>query len=102
MLQEERNQVIKDFRDGKSRVLLTTGLLARGFDVQQVSLVINFDLPMDKENYIHCTGRSGRFGRKGVAINLVTDREYAHLREIEQYYNTKIEELPNNLKDLLM
>jgi translation initiation factor 4A len=100
--QDERNQVIKDFRDGKTRVLLTTGLLARGFDVQQVSLVINFDLPQDKENYIHCTGRSGRFGRKGIAINLVTNREYSYLREIETYYKTKIEELPDNLKDLLM
>ena len=100
--QDERNQVIKDFREGKTRVLLTTGLLARGFDVQQVSLVINFDLPQDKENYIHCTGRSGRFGRKGIAINLVTNREYSYLREIETYYKTKIEELPDNLKDLLM
>ena len=99
--QDERNQVIKDFREGKTRVLLTTGLLARGFDVQQVSLVINFDLPQDKENYIHCTGRSGRFGRKGIAINLVTNREYSYLREIETYYKTKIEELPDNLKDLL-
>ena len=100
--QDERNQVIKDFREGKTRVLLTTGLLARGFDVQQVSLVINFDLPQDKENYIHCTGRSGRFGRKGIAINLVTNKEYSYLREIETYYKTKIEELPDNLKDLLV
>jgi translation initiation factor 4A len=99
--QDERNKVIKDFREGKTRVLLTTGLLARGFDVQQVSLVINFDLPQDKENYIHCTGRSGRFGRKGIAINLVTNQEYSYLREIETYYKTKIEELPDNLKDLL-
>jgi translation initiation factor 4A len=100
--QDERNQVIKDFREGKTRVLLTTGLLARGFDVQQVSLVINFDLPQDKENYIHCTGRSGRFGRKGIAINLVTNKEYSYLREIETYYKTKIVELPDNLKDLIM
>ena len=61
---------MKEFRSGSSRVLITTDLLARGIDVQQVSLVINYDLPTNRENYIHRIGRSGRFGRKGVAINV--------------------------------
>ena len=97
MPQEDRNTVIKNFRNGSARVLITTGLLARGFDVQQVSLVINFDLPKDKENYVHAAGRCGRFGRKGVVINLVTEEEYKYLQEIEKFYGTQIEEMPTDI-----
>jgi translation initiation factor 4A len=100
MLQEDRNTVIKSFRNGSSRVLITTGLLSRGFDVQQVSLVINFDMPKDKENYIHQVGRTSRFGRKGVAINLVTEEEYKYLKEIEKFYGTQVEELPSDISKL--
>jgi translation initiation factor 4A len=101
MQQEDRDKVIKSFRSGTTRVLLTTGLLARGFDVQQVSLVINFDLPRDKESYIHSSGRCGRWGRKGCVINLVTEQEYENMKEIEKFYNTQIEELPLNIADYL-
>jgi translation initiation factor 4A len=101
MQQEDRDKVIKSFRGGTTRVLLTTGLLARGFDVQQVSLVINFDLPRDKESYIHASGRCGRWGRKGCVINLVTAQEYENMKEIEKFYNTQIEELPLNIADYL-
>lgn len=101
MSQEERNESIEKFRSGTTRVLLSTGLLSRGFDVQQVSLVINFDLPIHKESYIHSSGRCGRWGRKGCVINLVTEREYGRLQEIEKYYNTKIEELPMNIAEYL-
>ena len=66
------DEIVKEFRSGSSRVLIATDLLARGIDVQQVSLVINYDLPANRENYIHRIGRGGRFGRKGVAINFVT------------------------------
>ena len=97
MKQEERNEVIKNFRSGGSRVLITTGLLARGFDVQQVSLVINFDLPRDRETYVHQSGRCGRMGKKGVLINFITEEEYKYLKEIEVFYNTQIEELPENI-----
>jgi translation initiation factor 4A len=69
----ERELIMKEFRSGSTRVLITTDLLARGIDVQQVSLVINYDLPTNRENYIHRIGRSGRFGRKGVAINFITE-----------------------------
>eukprot|EP00951_Prasinocladus_malaysianus_P047586 scaffold651137_cov53-Prasinocladus_malaysianus.AAC.1 len=72
MDQNTRDVIMREFRSGSSRVLITTDLLARGIDVQQVSLVINFDLPSEPENYLHRIGRSGRFGRKGVAINFVT------------------------------
>lgn len=75
---------MKEFRTGSTRVLITTDLLARGIDVQQVSLVINYDLPTNRENYIHRIGRGGRFGRKGVAINFVTNNDVAMLRDIER------------------
>merc|ERR1711907_337739 len=70
--QKDRDLIMREFRSGSSRVLISTDLLARGIDVQQVSLVINFDLPGNMENYLHRIGRSGRFGRKGAAISFVT------------------------------
>eukprot|EP01091_Cochliopodium_minus_P009494 TRINITY_DN2347_c0_g1_i1.p1 TRINITY_DN2347_c0_g1~~TRINITY_DN2347_c0_g1_i1.p1 ORF type:complete len:386 (+),score=115.60 TRINITY_DN2347_c0_g1_i1:127-1284(+) len=93
----ERREIIKAFREGKSRVLITTDLLARGIDVQHVSIVINYDLPKSKENYLHRIGRSGRFGRKGLAINFVTNKDVNTLHEIEKFYNTQIEEMPSKL-----
>jgi len=100
MPQQERELIMKEFRSGSTRVLITTDLLARGIDVQQVSLVINYDLPLNRENYIHRIGRSGRFGRKGTAINFVTDEDEPILREIEQFYNTKIDELPMDVAEI--
>lgn len=99
--QQERDVILNEFRTGSSRVLITTDLLARGIDVQQVSLVINYDLPRNLENYIHRIGRSGRFGRKGVAINFVTQEDIRALRELEQFYNTQIEEMPAHVADLI-
>ena len=101
MDQCERDIIMREFRSGSSRVLITTDLLARGIDVQQVSLVINFDLPTNRENYIHRIGRSGRFGRKGVAINFLTEGDVRYLRDIEQFYNTEITEMPMNVADLI-
>eukprot|EP00593_Proboscia_inermis_P006585 CAMPEP_0171322320 /NCGR_PEP_ID=MMETSP0816-20121228/114868_1 /TAXON_ID=420281 /ORGANISM="Proboscia inermis, Strain CCAP1064/1" /LENGTH=454 /DNA_ID=CAMNT_0011820769 /DNA_START=408 /DNA_END=1772 /DNA_ORIENTATION=- len=101
MDQRERDLIMREFRSGSSRVLITTDLLARGIDVQQVSLVINFDLPTNRENYIHRIGRSGRFGRKGVAINFLTDGDVRYLRDIEQFYTTEITEMPMNVADLI-
>ncbi|CAI9105673.1 OLC1v1004651C1 [Oldenlandia corymbosa var. corymbosa] len=96
-----RDEIMRDFRSGSSRVLITTDLLARGIDVQQVSLVLNYDLPTQAETYLHRIGRSGRFGRKGVAINFVT-REDEHVQaEIQRYYNVVIEELPADVAELL-
>ncbi|CCE27936.1 probable translation initiation factor eIF-4A [Claviceps purpurea 20.1] len=101
MDQSQRDLIMKEFRSGSSRVLIATDLLARGIDVQQVSLVINYDLPANRENYIHRIGRGGRFGRKGVAINFVTAEDVRMMREIEQFYSTQIEEMPMNVADLI-
>jgi translation initiation factor 4A len=101
MEQGQREVIMKEFRSGSSRVLIATDLLDRGIDVQQVSLVINYDLPSNKENYIHRIGRGGRFGRKGVAINFVTADDTRMLREIEQFYSTQILEMPMNVADLI-
>lgn len=101
MDQDQRKSIMKDFRNGSTRVLITTDLLARGIDVQQVSLVVNYDLPTNRENYIHRIGRGGRFGRKGLAINFVTLNDVAMLRELEKFYNTQIDEMPRNVADLL-
>ena len=96
----ERKSRMDDFRKGIVRVLISTDLLARGIDVQQVSLVINFELPIQKENYVHRIGRSGRYGRKGVAINLVTPDEMNKLRDIERHYGTSIKMLPNAINEI--
>eukprot|EP00747_Dinoflagellata_sp_TGD_P086450 gnl/TRDRNA2_/TRDRNA2_163291_c0_seq1.p1 gnl/TRDRNA2_/TRDRNA2_163291_c0~~gnl/TRDRNA2_/TRDRNA2_163291_c0_seq1.p1 ORF type:complete len:413 (-),score=-10.70 gnl/TRDRNA2_/TRDRNA2_163291_c0_seq1:158-1396(-) len=96
-----RDAIVKEFRSGSSRVLITTDLLARGIDVQQVSLVINYDLPSHPDNYLHRIGRSGRFGRKGVAINFVCKEDEPTLRSIQKFYNTVVEELPSNIMDLI-
>jgi len=101
MKQTERQQILKEFRSGSSRVLISTDLLARGIDIYTVSLVINYDLPSNCENYIHRIGRSGRFGRKGIAINLVTDIDVSLLREIEQFYSTKVVEMPMDVSEIM-
>jgi len=101
MDQKDREMIMKEFRSGSTRVLITTDLLARGIDVHSVSLVINYDLPINRENYIHRIGRSGRFGRKGTAINFLTNEDEAQLQEIEQFYHTKVEELPMNIAQAL-
>ena len=99
--QDERDAIIKDFRSGQSRILIATDIIARGIDVQQVSLVINYDIPRYREVYIHRIGRSGRFGRKGVAINFVTPDDIRCMKEIEKFYSTYIEELPSNFSEIL-
>eukprot|EP00096_Caligus_rogercresseyi_P003974 TRINITY_DN1804_c0_g1_i1.p1 TRINITY_DN1804_c0_g1~~TRINITY_DN1804_c0_g1_i1.p1 ORF type:complete len:419 (-),score=124.05 TRINITY_DN1804_c0_g1_i1:283-1539(-) len=101
MTQEEREVIMREFRSGSSRVLITTDLLARGIDVQQISLVINYDLPVNKENYIHRIGRGGRFGRKGVAINFITTNDKAPLQDIEKHYHTQISEMPKDVANLI-
>eukprot|EP01132_Coremiostelium_polycephalum_P002923 gene2923-3641_t len=99
--QKDREGILQAFRSGATRVLITTDLLSRGIDVQQVSLVINYDLPNNVESYIHRIGRSGRFGRKGVAINLVTDSERHKIDDLSRHYNTYINEMPQNIGDYL-
>ncbi len=93
----ERETITTAFRGGDYRVLITTDLWARGLDVKQVSLVINYDVPINKETYLHRIGRSGRFGRKGVAITFVTNNDMEALRTLEQYFATVIEQMPANI-----
>ena len=93
----ERKKHMDNFRSGSTRILISTDLLARGIDVQQVSLIINYDMPIQHENYIHRIGRSGRYGRKGLAINLICTNELDTIAKIEEYYSTKINELPGDL-----
>ena len=100
MEKELRDHAFKDFKNGKYRVLISSNVTARGIDIQQVSIVINFDLPKDIHTYLHRIGRSGRWGRKGVGINFITRRDVPKIREIEQHYATEIQELPGNVDTL--
>ena len=90
----ERLKNYTDFSKGVQRVLISSNVTARGIDIQQVSTVINFDIPKCINTYLHRIGRSGRWGRKGIAINFVTRRDYKNLKEIESFYSTEITELP--------
>ncbi len=92
-----RESAINDFRNGKSRVLISSNVTARGIDIQQVSIVINFDIPKCVHTYLHRIGRSGRWGRKGVGINFITQRDIVKLKEIEAHYACNINEMPASL-----
>jgi translation initiation factor 4A len=96
MEKSEREYAFKEFRSGSARVLISSNVTSRGIDIQQVSVVINFDLPRDIHNYLHRIGRSGRWGRKGTGINFITRRDIMKMKEIESYYATQIDELPAN------
>ena len=98
MEKSKRDAVNDDFRQGKYRVLISSNLTARGIDIQQVSTVLNFDLPKDMNTYLHRIGRSGRYGRKGIAINFVTRWDMKTMKDIERHYHTTIEELPANIE----
>jgi len=97
---DQRAKVMNEFRNGATRVLISTDLTARGIDVYQVSIVINYDLPSQKETYIHRIGRSGRFGKKGNAINFILPEEKDSLDNITKYYDTVIEQLPQDLSEI--
>ena len=97
MRREEREKAFYEFRTGTHRVLISSNVTARGIDVQQVSTVLNFDVPGDVHTYLHRIGRSGRWGRKGLAINFMTRRDVAMMRRIEEYYRSSIKELPQDV-----
>jgi superfamily II DNA/RNA helicase len=100
MDRDERESAFNEFKLGRSRVLISSNVTARGIDIQQVSIVVNFDIPKCVNTYLHRIGRSGRWGRKGVGINMITRRDVAKLKEIEQHYSTQISELPANAEFL--
>lgn len=97
MEKTERDKAFNDFRNGNSRVMISSNVTARGIDIQQVSVVINFDLPKDVHTYLHRIGRSGRWGRKGVGINFITRRDVMQIKKIEEHYSTQINEMPSEL-----
>tara|TARA_X000000368_G_scaffold136250_1_gene106960 strand:+ start:1486 stop:2691 length:1206 start_codon:yes stop_codon:yes gene_type:complete len=101
MPDSERKETHKDFKSGGCRVLITSDLFARGIDVQQVSIVINFDIPRSEHTYLHRIGRSGRWGRKGIAINFQTKHDSSRLKKFEEYYDTEIVEMPANYTEHL-
>lgn len=102
LMQSDRKRIMDDFRSGQIKILITTDILSRGIDIQQVSLVINFNLPKEKETYIHRIGRSGRFGRKGTVINFISIYDITSLKSIEQFYNTTILQLPENVSSVII
>ena len=97
MEKSAREKAFSEFRNGSCRVLISSNVTARGIDIQQVSIVINFDIPKDVHTYLHRIGRSGRWGRKGVGINFITRRDITKLKEIETYYSSQINEMPSDL-----
>ena len=101
MDKSQREDALKQFRIGQYRVLISSGITARGIDIQQVSIVINFDITRDINTYLHAIGRSGRYGRKGLAINFVTKFDIDQMKRIERHYKIDIKELPANINDLI-
>ena len=104
MTQKERDNIVKEFRDGKTRLLLTTDLLSRGIDIPQVNMVINYDLPPNKETYIHRIGRCGRFDKKGVAITMIKMTDPVDVKtfnKMKHFYKIDISEMPDNINDYL-
>ena len=100
MEKTDRDKAFNDFRSGNSRVLISSNVTARGIDIQQVSVVINFDLPKDVHTYLHRIGRSGRWGRKGAGLNFITRRDIMQIKKIEEHYSTQINEMPGELNFL--
>ena len=96
--QKDREEIMNEFKNKKLNIIIGTDILSRGIDVQGISFVINYDIPKNKEVYLHRIGRSGRYGKKGVAINFITDDDIKDLRAIEMFYSTEIEEMPNDIE----
>jgi superfamily II DNA/RNA helicase len=92
----ERDREFTKFKSGGYRVLISSDITARGIDIQQVSTVINFDITKCPHKYLHRIGRSGRWGRKGMAINFVTKHDVDSMKKIETHYSINIQELPVN------
>ena len=92
LTKDERYKVLQSFMNGNENILISSNIIARGIDIQQVNLVINFDIPNNVHTYLHRIGRSGRWGRKGNAINFVSEKDVESMRKIESHYNISIKE----------
>lgn len=101
MEHSQRSDILKRFKEGGFRILISTDILARGIDVQQVAIVINYDIPINFENYLHRIGRSGRYGKKGLAINFVLQKDSQKIKDIENYYSIKIEHMPSDINEYI-
>ena len=101
MTKTERMSIYEKFRVGDTRVLISSDLTARGIDIQQISMVVNYEITPNTNTYLHRIGRSGRYGRKGWAINFVTKQDLITVRELERVYNIDMQELPSNFQQLL-
>jgi translation initiation factor 4A len=98
----ERARRMQQFINGGTRVMIATDIIARGIDVQQISLVINYELPPNTENYVHRIGRAGRYGRKGTTINLLLPEEEGMMNEISTLYGMELKPFPNDVSNLAM
>jgi translation initiation factor 4A len=101
MTTQERHASLQSFRTGEHRVLISSNVTARGIDVHQVSFVINFDIPRCVHNYLHRIGRSGRWGKKGMAINFITREDVSIMKNIEKHYKSTIHELPASFENII-
>ena len=101
MEKDDRAKSFNEFYNGSCRVLISSNVTARGIDVQQVSFVINFDIPRCVHNYLHRIGRSGRWGRKGMAINFITREDVSIMKNIERHYKSTISELPATFEKII-
>jgi translation initiation factor 4A len=100
MDRSQRNQAFQSFKNGNYRVLISSDITSRGIDIQQVEYVINFDVCKCIHNYLHRIGRSGRYGRKGIAINFITVKDVFYMKKIEQHYGINIDELPGDFTNV--
>ena len=94
--QEERNHVMLDFKAGRTDLIIATDIISRGIDIDDIQLVVNYDVPHDAEDYVHRIGRTARANRDGQAITLVNQKDYRYLKRIEELIEMEIEkpELP--------
>jgi translation initiation factor 4A len=98
----ERQRRMEQFIQGQTRVMIATDIISRGIDVQQLSLVINYELPTNMESYVHRIGRAGRYGRKGTTINLLLPEEAGRMKDISSLYGMNVTPFPEDTSKLAM
>merc|ERR1719199_1456760 len=98
--QKEREQALNDLKSAQIKILVATDVAARGLDIKGVTLVVNYDLPANTEDYVHRIGRTGRAGQKGYAVALVTDRDAGHLRGIIEVMKRTNQEIPEEVQQM--